>query len=69
MQTRQAEIAALQTRVVELSKENVLLKRAVTIQQSRLQEAGTTNKQQATQAESVIAELQVESLDSSEIST
>lgn len=61
-QARQEEIAALQARVIELGKENALLKRAVTIQQSRLQEGDAASKQQASQAEAVIAELQVTSL-------
>lgn len=59
IQARQEEIAALQARVIELGRENALLKRAVTIQQSRLQEGDAASKQQATQAEAVIADLQV----------
>ncbi len=58
-QARQEEIAALQAKVMELSRENTLLKRAVTIQQSRLQEGDAASKQQASQAEAVIADLQV----------
>jgi hypothetical protein len=38
------------------------LKRAVTIQQTRLQDADTTNRQQASQAEALIADLQVSTL-------
>jgi len=55
---RQEEILGLQARVMELGKENTLLKRAVAIQQSRLQEAGAANRSQASQAEAVITDLQ-----------
>ena len=59
IQARQDEITVLQARVIELGRENALLKRAVTIQQSRLQEGDAASKEQASQAEAVIAELQV----------
>ena len=59
LQGRQAEVAALQSRVTELTKENTVLKRAVAIQQSRWQEALAANKQQAAQAESAVSQLQV----------
>lgn len=58
VQARQAEVFALQARVLELSKENNLLKRAVTIQQARLVEAQDTGRQQVAQAEGVISQLQ-----------
>ena len=52
-------MAALQSRVSELTKENTVLKRAVAIQQSRWQEAVAANKQQAAQAEGAVSQLQV----------
>ena len=62
MQARQAEVSALQARVVELSKENHVLKRAVTIQQARLVEAQDVSRQQVGQAEGMIAQLQASRL-------
>ena len=52
-------MAALQSRLSELTKENTVLKRAVAIQQSRWQEALAANKQQAAQADSAVSHLQV----------
>lgn len=59
VQAKQAEILGLQSKVGELQRENHVLKRAVAIQQTRLQEAAAANKQQAAQAQEAISQLQV----------
>lgn len=58
MQAKQGELSGAHNRIAELSKENNVLKRAVNIQQTRLQEAVNTNKQQAQQAQAAVTELQ-----------
>ena len=62
LQARAADVQAAQGKATELNKENALLKRAVNILQTRLQDAANVNKQQAQQAEAVVSQLQVTTL-------
>ena len=59
LQARAADVQAAQGKATELNKENALLKRAVNILQTRLQDAANVNRQQAQQAEAVVSQLQV----------